>query len=152
MPHEQSDEAQWWFNAVYEAIQHVPYGKVTSYKHIAVLLGYPKRARQVGVCLKHLPDYDPSEPNKFYFHGDNVPWQRIINSKGGISPRGDSGTAANRQVSRLRGEGVEVIDGRGIEEAHVNFGHFGWFPSRLPNDESDGEDDSQVEVKSETSE
>ena len=152
MPHEQSDEAQWWFNAVYEAIQFVPSGKVTSYKHIAVLLGYPKRPRQVGVCLKQLPDYDPSDPEQFFFHSDNVPWQRVINSKGGISPRGDGGLAANRQVAKLRGEGVEVTDGRGIEEAHVDFSRFGWFPDRLPNDESESEDESQVEVKSEASE
>ena len=151
MPREQSDEAQWWFNAVYEAIQQVPYGRVTSYKHIAVLLGYPKRPRQVGVCLKQLPAYDPLEPEKFYYHSDNVPWQRVVNSKGGISPRGDSGLAANRQVAALRGEGVDVTDGRGIEEAHVDFSRFGWFPDRLPNDDSDTGDESETDIKSEAS-
>ena len=34
-----SDEAEWWFNAVYEAVKEVPFGKVTSYGHIARLLG-----------------------------------------------------------------------------------------------------------------
>lgn len=34
-----SDEAEWWFNAVYEAVQQIPYGSVTSYGHIARLLG-----------------------------------------------------------------------------------------------------------------
>lgn len=34
-----SDEAEWWFNAVYSAVQEVPHGKVTSYGHIAALLG-----------------------------------------------------------------------------------------------------------------
>lgn len=34
-----SDEAEWWFNAVYEAVQEVPAGRVTSYGHIARLLG-----------------------------------------------------------------------------------------------------------------
>lgn len=34
-----SDEAEWWFTAVYQAIQEIPYGKVTSYGHIARLLG-----------------------------------------------------------------------------------------------------------------
>ena len=34
-----SDEAEWWFNAVYAVVQEVPYGKVTSYGHIAALLG-----------------------------------------------------------------------------------------------------------------
>ena len=26
-----SDEAEWWFNAVYAAVQEIPHGKVTSY-------------------------------------------------------------------------------------------------------------------------
>jgi len=34
-----SDEAEWWFNAVYEAVQEIPFGRVTSYGHIARLLG-----------------------------------------------------------------------------------------------------------------
>lgn len=34
-----SDEAEWWFNAVYEAVQGIPHGRVTSYGHIARLLG-----------------------------------------------------------------------------------------------------------------
>lgn len=149
MPREQSDEAAWWFHAVYSAIQQIPHGKVTSYKHIADLLGFPKRARQVGVCLKQLPDYDPSDPEKHYFHSNNVPWQRVINSKGGISPRGDGGLAANRQAVKLRQEGVEVVDARGAEEAHVDFSQHGWFPPRLPHDPSD--DESEDEVKSEAS-
>ena len=106
-----------WFSAVYKAIQEIPYGKVTSYGHIAALLGYRKydgtfahclmlmstaerprysnstwmliitltRCRQVGVCLKHLPDAS-DQPDARY-NGDTVPWQRVINSKGAISPR-----------------------------------------------------------------
>ncbi|KPI41264.1 Alkyltransferase-like protein 1 [Cyphellophora attinorum] len=105
---EQSDEAAWWFQAVYRAIQQIPHGRVTSYGHIARLLDYPKRARQVGVCLKHLPTYDPAHPDDYVHHSANVPWQRVVNSKGGISARGDEGLAANRQVERLRGEGVTV--------------------------------------------
>lgn len=34
-----SEEAEWWANAVYSAIQEIPHGKVTSYGHIALLLG-----------------------------------------------------------------------------------------------------------------
>lgn len=145
---EQSDEAAWWFQAVYSAIQQVPYGQVTSYGHIAKLLGYPKRARQVGVCLKHLPTFVPEDPERYFFHDQNVPWQRVINSKGGISARGDTGLAANRQVQRLRQEGVDVIEGRGIDESRVDFSRFGWFPNRLPND---SDDESEAEVKSEDS-
>ena len=34
-----SEEAEWWFNAVYKVVQEIPQGKVTSYGHIARLLG-----------------------------------------------------------------------------------------------------------------
>jgi hypothetical protein len=34
-----SDEAEWWFDAVYSAAQEIPPGKVTTYAHIARLLG-----------------------------------------------------------------------------------------------------------------
>jgi len=45
-------------------------------------------SRQVGVCLKHLPSLstDPSKKPPTW-HSGNVPWQRVINNKGGISPR-----------------------------------------------------------------
>lgn len=97
-----SDEAAAFFHAVYSAVQEIPHGKVTSYGHIARLVGTRKcafhapplaylpvlivmtaqRPRQVGVCLKHLPQ-DPDAR----FNHDNVPWQRVINAKGVISPR-----------------------------------------------------------------
>ena len=34
-----TEETEWWTNAVYEAVQEIPRGKVTSYGHIARLLG-----------------------------------------------------------------------------------------------------------------
>ena len=91
-----SDEAAAFFYAVYSAVQEIPHGKVTTYGHIAMLVGTRKqpsplrdeadqtaqRPRQVGVCLKHLPA-DADER----FNHENVPWQRVINAKGIISPR-----------------------------------------------------------------
>ncbi|PYI20511.1 hypothetical protein BO86DRAFT_448604 [Aspergillus japonicus CBS 114.51] len=143
-----TDEAEWWINAVYEAVQEIPRGRVTSYGHIACLLGYPKRPRQVGVSLKHLPSA-PSNPETEadaeaaaapFFHSGNVPWQRVINSKGMISHRGPG--SAERQAEVLRAEGVEVeVDSMG--EYYVDFGRFGWFPDVLPSEEgleSDGGD------------
>ncbi|EXJ90410.1 methylated-DNA-protein-cysteine methyltransferase like protein [Capronia coronata CBS 617.96] len=143
MPREQSEEAQWWFEAVYSAVQQIPHGKCTSYGHVALLLGFPRRARQVGVCLKHLPTFDPAAPEQFFFHDQNVPWQRVVNSKGGISPRGDNGAAATRQAEKLRAEGVDVNDARGIEEMTVDFGRYGWFPQRLPGEESEDGDEAE---------
>ncbi|KAE8381990.1 6-O-methylguanine DNA methyltransferase [Aspergillus bertholletiae] len=126
-----TDEAEFWFNAVYAAVQEIPPGKVTSYGHIALLLGYPQRPRQVGVCLKHLPT-----SSEEYFHSGNVPWQRVINSKGMISHREPG--SAERQADALRHEGVEVeTDAMG--EFYVDFGRYGWFPSILPSEEEGSE-------------
>ncbi|PYH49766.1 MGMT family protein [Aspergillus saccharolyticus JOP 1030-1] len=149
-----SDEAEWWINAVYEAIQEIPYGRVTSYGHIALLLGYPKRPRQVGVSLKHLPSA-PSDAaaeaieeaeagaasTTPFFHSGNVPWQRVINSKGMISHRGPG--SAERQAEALRAEGVEVeVDSMG--EFYVDLGRFGWFPEVLPSEEGlDSEEEEE---------
>ncbi|PVH89262.1 DNA binding methylated-DNA--cysteine S-methyltransferase [Cadophora sp. DSE1049] len=136
-----TDEAEAFFHAVYSAIQEIPHGKVTSYGHIARLIGTPQRPRQVGVCLKHLSS-DPTSR----FHNGNVPWQRVINSKGIISPRGHPSGAAN-QARVLQGEGVTVNTGS-LGELMVDLGEFGWFPRQLPSDaaagiplDSDSEDD-----------
>ncbi|KAL2832552.1 6-O-methylguanine DNA methyltransferase [Aspergillus cavernicola] len=122
-----TDEAEFWFNAVYEAVREIPPGKITSYGHIARLLGEPKRPRQVGICLKHLP----AEESGNYFHSGNVPWQRVVNSKGMISHRGPG--SAERQAEVLREEGVEVqTDSMG--EFYVDFTRDGWFPQELPSE------------------
>lgn len=126
-----SEEAEAFFYAVYQAIQEIPYGKVTSYAHIARLVGTPQRPRQVGVCLKHLPS-DPSLP----FHDGNVPWQRVINSKGAISPRGHPSGASN-QARALREEGVEVGTGS-LGEFIIDFSKYGWFPPQLPSEAEAG--------------
>ena len=48
-----------------------------TYGQIATILGAPRAARAVGYALRALPA------------GSGVPWQRVINSRGGISARGD---------------------------------------------------------------
>ncbi|PKK50064.1 hypothetical protein CI102_4746 [Trichoderma harzianum] len=104
-----SNETEWWVNAVYETIMKIPYGRVTTYKHIAELLETPQRARQVGTCLWNLsPAVDPSsnEQGASLYNLGNVPWQRVINSEAMISHRG--GNWANVQAQTLRGEGVHV--------------------------------------------
>jgi methylated-DNA-protein-cysteine methyltransferase-like protein len=46
----QSDEAGTWSAAVYQAVQEVPYGKVTTYGHIAKLVGNGSNTRLL-ICL-----------------------------------------------------------------------------------------------------
>ncbi|KAF3939724.1 hypothetical protein ABW19_dt0207744 [Dactylella cylindrospora] len=138
-----SDEAEAFFVAVYEAIQEIPYGKVTSYGHIAKLAGYPTRPRQVGVALKHLPADATAE-----FNHTNVPWQRVINSQGVISRR-DIPSGVTRQAEALEGEGVEVGTNRNGEMT-VDFQEYGWFPNVLPSrEEEEGEEDDDDEEQEE---
>ncbi|RFU31853.1 hypothetical protein B7463_g4463, partial [Scytalidium lignicola] len=126
-----TDEAEAFYHAVYRAIQEIPYGKVCTYGHIARLIGTPQRPRQVGVCLKHLP-----EDLSMTFHNGNVPWQRVISSKGSISPRGHPSGAAN-QAQALRAEGVTVTNGA-MGEFLVDLAEYGWFPRQLPSDAAAG--------------
>ncbi|KAF5132743.1 Alkyltransferase-like protein 1 [Metarhizium anisopliae] len=122
-----SDEAAAFFHAVYSAVQEIPRGKVTSYAHIATLVGTPQRPRQVGMCMKHL-----SSDASHRFNNANVPWQRVINSKGVISPRSQPDGAQN-QAAALRDEGVHVTRGA-MGEFMVDFGEYGWFPRVLPSE------------------
>ncbi|KAK1772758.1 6-O-methylguanine DNA methyltransferase [Phialemonium atrogriseum] len=126
-----SDEASAFFYAVYSAVQEIPPGKVTSYGHIAKLIGTPQRPRQVGVCLKHLPS-DPEAR----FNNATVPWQRVINSRGIISPRSQPSGSRN-QAAALEAEGVTVTTGP-LGELMVNLAEFGWFPRILPSEEAEG--------------
>ncbi|KAF6233712.1 hypothetical protein HO173_007924 [Letharia columbiana] len=135
-----SDEAEWWFNAVYAAVQQVPRGRVTSYGHIARLLGRSERPRQVGVCLKHLPS--SSANTNHHFHDANVPWQRVINAKGIISPRGPGG--ATRQAAFLGREGVTVGTGD-LGELTVDLSAYGWFPQFLTSDGAEASESEEEE-------
>ncbi|KAF2263807.1 DNA binding methylated-DNA--cysteine S-methyltransferase [Lojkania enalia] len=145
---ERSEEAWAWYTAVYEAVQEIPHGRVTSYGHIAKLVGKPECPRQVGVCLKHLPSAssDPSKKSATW-HSGNVPWQRVINARGGISPRQRGPSGASRQAAALRAEGVEVEQGA-MGEFTVDFGKYGWFPDVLPSEarlvESSGDEDEEA--------
>ncbi|OZJ05846.1 hypothetical protein BZG36_00889 [Bifiguratus adelaidae] len=158
-----SEESVIFRQTVLEIIRRIPRGRVTSYGkpaalrgedsgftishgqgHVAKLAGYPRNSRQVGQVLKHLPMDEEEED-------DPVPWQRVVNHKGYISPRGDNGTGARRQAERLREEDVEVmeIDTVGIEAGHgaggagwvfqggggrIDLGRYGWFPSQVDID------------------
>ncbi|PNP53887.1 hypothetical protein THARTR1_05704 [Trichoderma harzianum] len=132
-----SDEAQAFFHAVYSAAQQIPYGKVTTYAHIAYLVGtrtyFPwmhnwRRPRQVGVCMKHLPHDEDA-----VFNSSNVPWQRVINSKGVVSPRSQPSGAANQAIE-LQREGVEVTR-TAMGEYTVDLEVYGWFPEELAEEE-----------------
>ncbi|KAJ7482403.1 MGMT family protein [Mycena galericulata] len=100
--------------AVYDTVRLIPVRKVTSYGHIAKLIGMPNHSRHVGQVLT--PGVNPP-----------VPWHRVVSSSGTISSRGPGTTGAQNQSDELEAEGVEVAVGR-TGEMKVDLSVFGWFP------------------------
>lgn len=90
-------------------VREIPRGRVVSYGQVALWAGAPRAARQVGAVLFGLREAD----------GD-VPWQRVVNARGGISTYKVG--AGELQTALLRAEGVEVGE-RGVDLAR-----FGWDP------------------------
>jgi methylated-DNA-protein-cysteine methyltransferase-like protein len=79
---------------VYAVVSMIPVGRVMGYGHVAVALGAPRAARQVGWALAALAlDTD-------------VPWQRVIRSSGALAFQGDP-WRGDRQRALLVAEGVE---------------------------------------------
>ena len=83
-----------FYDAVYTLVRDIPPGRVMCYGQIATILGAPRAARAVGYALRALEE------------GTAVPWQRVINSKGGISARGDV-ERPTLQYELLGEEGVQ---------------------------------------------
>jgi methylated-DNA-protein-cysteine methyltransferase-like protein len=77
---------------VYALVCQVPAGRVTTYGDVAAALGSPRVARHVGWALAALQTPD-------------VPWHRVINSRGALSFRGDTSRGV-LQRSLLEAEGV----------------------------------------------
>lgn len=81
--------------AVYRLVRQIPRGKVVTYGQVAAILGHPRAARAVGHALRMLPPMLVRA----------VPWQRVINSAGSISHRGDI-ARPEQQRELLEAEGV----------------------------------------------
>jgi methylated-DNA-protein-cysteine methyltransferase-like protein len=91
--------------AILEVVGRIPRGKVTTYGAVAERAGQPRRARLVGRVLSQLPG------------GSRVPWHRVV-AAGGRIAFPDGSDARERQVARLRREGVAVVNGRADLRAH----------------------------------
>jgi methylated-DNA-protein-cysteine methyltransferase-like protein len=96
------------FEEIYQIVRCIPSGKVATYGQIARMLGQPQAARTVGWAMGAVPE------------GSDVPWQRVINSRGTISLPPDS-PGAILQRALLEAEGV-VFDQKG----RVNLQVYGW--------------------------
>lgn len=107
-----------FFATVWKINKQIPEGHVMTYGQIAAMIPPPgditpdvyerMGSRWVGQAMNNTPP------------GEGIPWQRVINSKGGISlPAGSR--AAEQQRGLLTAEGVKFND-KGL----VDFNIYGW--------------------------
>ena len=92
-----------------DAIKAIPRGKVSTYGQIAAHAGNARAARQVAYILHSS------------WRKENLPWHRVVNSKGGISVRPSH--AYELQKSLLKEEGI-VFE----EEDRIELTRFLWIP------------------------
>jgi methylated-DNA-protein-cysteine methyltransferase-like protein len=97
------------YESIYNLVRQVPAGRVVTYGQVARIVGGCS-ARMVGFAMAALDDEKM------------VPWQRVINAKGRISPHGFGyGTALQRQL--LEEEGI--IFG---PDGSMDLIEYGWLP------------------------
>jgi methylated-DNA-protein-cysteine methyltransferase related protein len=84
------------YQRIYAVVRRIPEGRVATYGQVAAEAGLPGHARQVGYALHALTD-------------ESVPWQRVINAQGRVSPRADRGWEGY-QRHLLEEEGVVFND------------------------------------------
>lgn len=100
------------YENIYAIIRKIPKGRVATYGQVAHLAKNSGGARQVGYALHALSS------------NSGVPWHRVINSRGEVSPRKAPGRdSLQRQI--LEKEGV-LFNPRG----RVTLDDFLWQPRR----------------------
>ncbi len=100
---------------IYAVVARIPRGRVATYGQVAALAGLPRQARLVGYALHGLPD------------GSRLPWHRVINAQGRVSPRSDERPSEGLQRHLLEEEGV-LFDLRG----NVDLRRYRWRPRSRP--------------------
>jgi len=107
-PNQQAYYAQVW-----ELVRQIPAGKVATYGQLARMLPPPQ-----GVEIEAYATFGPRWAGGAMANcPDDVPWQRVINSKGEISQR----PGAQRQKELLLEEGV-VFN----EKGRIDLKKYGW--------------------------
>ena len=91
-----------FFERVYEVVKRVPKGKVNTYGQVALLVGSPRAARQVGYALHVNP-----EPMV-------IPCHRVVNRFGALAPAFAFG-GKEVQAALLQAEGVEVDENFSVD-------------------------------------
>jgi methylated-DNA-protein-cysteine methyltransferase-like protein len=92
---------------VESVVKNIPSGRVMTYGQIAALCGNARAARIVGGIA--------------HFGDPNLPWQRVVNKKGGLAHGYPGGRAGHKQV--LENEGIKVSD-----DYYVSVKELIWWP------------------------
>jgi methylated-DNA-protein-cysteine methyltransferase related protein len=79
---------------VEDLVRQIPSGRLMTYGQIAALCGNARASRIVG-GIAHFGDAE-------------LPWQRVVNKKGGLASGYPGGRSGHRQV--LEAEGVKIVD------------------------------------------
>lgn len=103
------------YEAIYAVVRRIPAGRVATYGQVAGLAGLDGCARQVGYALSALKDKSA------------VPWHRVVNAQGKISPRSGGSPAGLIQRLRLEDEGVEFD-----EQGRILLRIYQWRPQQMP--------------------
>lgn len=98
------------WHRIYTVVAEIPSGRVATYGQVAAVAGLAGQARQVGYALHCLPA------------GTDLPWHRVINARGEVSSRSESGWEGF-QRHLLEEEGVE-FDPAG----RVDLARYQWEP------------------------
>ncbi len=83
------------YQKIYQVVRQVPVGKVVTYGQVAYLAGLAGKARLVGYALFRVAIES------------DVPWQRVVNSKGEISYATSREGADYLQKNLLEQEGIK---------------------------------------------
>jgi len=102
-----------YYQKVYEVVNEIPEGSVTTYGAIAGYLGVESGARMVGYAL-----------NNSAKSGFQIPAHRVVNRLGQLTGRGYF--HGDSMVERLEQEGVEFVD-----EYTVDINKHFWDPNIL---------------------
>lgn len=90
-------------------VSQIPEGQVMTYGQIAAMCGNARAARIVG-GIAHFGDPD-------------LPWQRVVNKRGGLASGYPSGREGHKQA--LEAEGIKVS-----EDYYVNVQELLWVPNQ----------------------
>ena len=105
---------QAYYEQVWDLVRQIPSGKVAAYGQIALMLPPPN-----GVEFEEYKAFGPRwVGGAMAACPDDVPWQRVINSQGKISPRPGG---AEKQRLLLEQEGVEFD-----AKDRVDLKKYGW--------------------------